>query len=34
MRPVDWAWIGGAVLLAALAIAVSVAVGSWRFLIG
>jgi energy-coupling factor transport system permease protein len=34
MRPVDWAWIGGAVLLAALAIALSVAVGSWRFLIG
>ena len=34
MRPSDWAWIGAAALLAALAIGISVAVGSWRPLLG
>jgi hypothetical protein len=34
VRAGDWAWIGGAVLLAALAIGVSVALGTWRPLIG
>jgi len=34
VRPADWAWIGGAVLLAAVAIGVSVALGTWRPLLG
>jgi energy-coupling factor transport system permease protein len=34
MRPSDWAWIGAAALLAALAIGISVAVGTWRPLLG
>jgi energy-coupling factor transport system permease protein len=34
MRSPDWAWIGAAALLAALAIGVSVAVGTWRPLLG
>jgi hypothetical protein len=34
VRAGDWAWIGGAVLLAAAAIGVSVALGTWRPLIG
>ena len=34
VRATDWAWIGGAVLLAAIAIGVSVALGTWRPLIG
>jgi energy-coupling factor transport system permease protein len=34
VRPADWAWIGGAALLAAVAIGVSVALGTWRPLLG
>ena len=34
MRASDWAWIGAAAVLAALAIGVSVAVGTWRPLLG
>lgn len=34
MRATDWAWIGAAMLLAVLAIGVSVALGTWRPLIG
>ena len=34
VQPADWAWIGGAVLLAAVAIGVSVALGTWRPLLG
>jgi energy-coupling factor transport system permease protein len=34
MRPSDWAWIGAAAVLGALAIGVSVAVGTWRPLLG
>jgi hypothetical protein len=34
VRAADWAWIGGAVLLAAIAIGISVALGTWRPLIG
>lgn len=34
VRASDWAWIGAALLLAAIAIGVSVAVGTWRPLIG
>ena len=34
MRTRDWLWIAGAVALAAIAIGVSLAVGSWRPLIG
>lgn len=34
MRPVDWAWIAGAALLAVAAIGVSVLLGTWRPLFG
>ena len=34
MRTSDWAWIAGAGLLAAGAIGISVAAGTWRFLLG
>jgi energy-coupling factor transport system permease protein len=34
MRQSDWLWIGAATLLAVLAIGVSVAAGTWRFLFG
>jgi energy-coupling factor transport system permease protein len=34
MRAADWAWIGGALALAGVAIAASVALGTWRPLIG
>jgi energy-coupling factor transport system permease protein len=34
MRPRDWAWIAAAGLLAAGAIGISLAVGTWRFLLG
>ena len=34
MRPSDWAWIGGAALLAALGIGLSLALGTWRPLLG
>ncbi len=34
MRATDWAWLGGAVLLAAGSIAISVALGTWRPLLG
>lgn len=34
MRRLDWAWIGAAAVLAALAIGVSSAVGTWRPLLG
>ena len=34
MRPADWGWMGGAVLLAAGAIAMSVVLGTWRPLLG
>lgn len=34
MRPGDWAWIIGAVLLAAVAVGASVALGTWRPLLG
>jgi energy-coupling factor transport system permease protein len=30
MRPGDWAWIGAAALLVALAVAISVTLGTWR----
>ncbi len=32
-RPSDWAWVGGAAVLGAAALAVSVAVGAWRPLV-
>lgn len=34
MRPADWAWIAAALLLAAAAIGISVALGTWRPLVG
>ena len=34
MRASDWAWIGGALALAALAVGVSLALGTWRPLVG
>jgi energy-coupling factor transport system permease protein len=34
MRPADWAWIAGAAALAALAVGVSIAIGTWRPLLG
>lgn len=34
VRSTDWAWIGAAILLAALAIGVSAALGTWRPLFG
>lgn len=34
MRPVDWAWIAGAVVLAAAAVGLSLALGTWRPLLG
>jgi energy-coupling factor transport system permease protein len=34
MRPADWGWIAAAILLAAIAIAISVALGTWRPLVG
>jgi energy-coupling factor transport system permease protein len=34
MRPGDWGWIGGAAMLSALAIGLSVALGTWRPLLG
>ena len=34
MRAADWAWIAGAIALAAGAIGLSVALGTWRPLIG
>lgn len=34
MRPGDWAWMAGAVVLAATAIGVSLALGTWRPLLG
>jgi len=34
MRASDWAWIGGALALAALAVGVSLAFGTWRPLVG
>lgn len=34
MRPGDWAWIAGAVALAVAAVGVSVALGTWRPLLG
>jgi energy-coupling factor transport system permease protein len=34
MRPVDWGWIGGAVVLGAVAIGLSIALGTWRPLLG
>jgi energy-coupling factor transport system permease protein len=34
MRPVDWGWIAGAAVLAATAVGVSVALGTWRPLLG
>ena len=34
MRASDWAWIGGALLLASVAIGISLALGTWRPLIG
>ena len=34
MRAGDWAWIGGAALLGAMAIGISVALGTWRPLFG
>jgi energy-coupling factor transport system permease protein len=34
MRPSDWAWIGAAVVLAAAAVGISLALGTWRPLIG
>ena len=34
MRPSDWAWIGAAVVLSAAAVGISLALGTWRPLIG
>lgn len=34
MRPADWGWIIGAVLVGAGAVGISVALGTWRFLLG
>ena len=34
MRPGDWAWIAGALMLAAAAIGISLALGTWRPLVG
>ena len=34
MRPADWGWIGGAVLLAAAAVSISLLLGTWRPLLG
>lgn len=34
MRPTDWGWIGGAVALGAAAIGISLALGTWRPLLG
>ncbi len=34
MRPVDWGWLLGAVVFAAGAIGFSVALGTWRSLLG
>lgn len=34
MRPADWAWLAGAVALAAVAVGLSVALGTWRPLLG
>ena len=34
VRASDWAWIGGALLLASAAIGISLALGTWRPLIG
>jgi energy-coupling factor transport system permease protein len=34
MRRVDWAWMAGATALAGLAIGVSLALGTWRPLLG
>jgi energy-coupling factor transport system permease protein len=34
MRGSDWAWIGGALVLAAAAVGISLALGTWRPLIG
>lgn len=34
LRPSDWAWIGAALLLGALAVGVSAALGTWRPLFG
>ena len=34
MRAADWAWIAGALLLGAGAMGVSMALGTWRPLIG
>jgi energy-coupling factor transport system permease protein len=34
MRGSDWAWIGGALVLAAAAVGISVALGTWRPLVG
>lgn len=34
MRPADWGWIGGALLLAAGAVTISLLLGTWRPLLG
>jgi energy-coupling factor transport system permease protein len=34
MMPADWAWIAGAIALAAGAVGISIAVGTWRPLVG
>lgn len=34
MRVTDWAWVGSALLLAALGVTISVALGAWRPLLG
>ena len=34
MRASDWAWIGGALVLAAAAVGISLALGTWRPLVG
>lgn len=34
MRPTDWAWVAAAIFGGAASVAVSVALGSWRFLLG
>lgn len=34
MRPGDWAWIGVAAALGALAVGISLGLGTWRFLLG